>query len=125
MKQKLAKKDPDGIVRETHVYSGPQGDGFIVYEYRMNGTEMEVKAEHTGPEARELPVNWTAIPDVQTTEKFEARKKKETIDEVIEVIDVEGNRKAVVRKEVDVPVYEERIKLLKHPHKEKFFKENK
>lgn len=125
MKQKLAKKDPDGIVRETHVYSGPQGDGFIVYEYRMNGTEIEVKAEHTGPEARNLPVNWTAIPDTQTTEKFKARIKKETVNEVVEVVEGEAVRKAVVRKEVDVPVYEERVKILKHPHKQKFFEETK
>lgn len=125
MKQKLPKKDPDGIVRETHVYSGPQGDGFIVYEYRMNGADIEVKAEHTGPEARNLPVNWTTIPDTQITETVQASTKKETVDEVIEVIEVDGKREAVVRKEVDVPVYEERVKVLKHPHKDKFFGDKK
>lgn len=47
-------KQPDGTIFERHVYSGPQGEGYIdiVYREKLDGT-FKRKATHIGPELRE------------------------------------------------------------------------
>lgn len=48
-KQIHAFVDDDGITKERHEYQGPQGDGFIDYEYK----DGMMRSKHTGPEQRE------------------------------------------------------------------------
>lgn len=56
--QKLRHIDPeDGIEKETHIYSGPQGQGFIEFEFRVVSGVKQMRSKHTGPEKRE-DTNW-------------------------------------------------------------------
>ena len=122
MDQKLPKKDPDEIVRETHVYSGPLGDGYIEYEYRMVGDAIERKANHVGPENRVFPSGWNEVGDLDTTEVQQTGTVEEDIDEVIETIEPGGEiKKKVKRVRVEVPVYGEVLVTRKHPYKNKFY----
>lgn len=59
-------KQPDGTVFERHVYSGPQGDGFIDIVYQQNGADLEVKYDHHGPEQRNLPAAFVKIDETKT-----------------------------------------------------------
>ena len=55
-KQILPYLDPDGVtVRERHVYSGEDGDGYIDIEYKKNGNKIRVKTTHYGPEESKRP----------------------------------------------------------------------
>ena len=45
-------RQPDGTVIERHVYSGPQGEGFIDRVWRDNAGTLELQETHTGPEDR-------------------------------------------------------------------------
>lgn len=47
-------KQPDGSIKERHVYSGPQGEGYIdfVYRQKQDGS-IEVRKTHVGPEDRD------------------------------------------------------------------------
>lgn len=124
MKQKKAKKEQDNIVRETHVYSGPLGEGYIDYEYRAVGEKLEVRASHVGPETRVVPLSWTEIEDRTEIVKQETSKESKQIDEVIEVIDAtdpKKKEKKIERKTVEVPVYSDVEVVREHPYKKEFF----
>lgn len=122
MKQILPEKDDKGIVTETHVYSGPKGEGVINYEYRMNGEVLEVRAEHTGPENRNVPKTWTEIPDTIQTERVEVGSHEEDVDEVIKTIGVGGKEKEIVaRKRVAITDYGNVQVTRKHPYKKRFY----
>lgn len=45
--------DTDGIEKERHVYSGPQGSGYLDYEYKTVDGVNYIKCTHVGPENRE------------------------------------------------------------------------
>lgn len=117
MDQILAKKELDNIVRERHVYSGPKGDGYIDYEYRMNNGKLEVKATHNGPELRNLKTDWTVIENSTIEEQVQISTESKVIDEV----DSQKIIEKVERKIVDIPVYETRQKIVKNKIEEDFF----
>jgi hypothetical protein len=50
-------KDDDDVEKERHEYQGPQGDGFIDFEYRTVDGVKQMRSKHTGPEKRE-DTNW-------------------------------------------------------------------
>lgn len=45
--------DETGVECERHEYQGPQGEGFIDYEYRELDGIKQMRSKHTGPEQRE------------------------------------------------------------------------
>ena len=126
-KQILPYKDGD-IVKERHVYSGPKGEGYIDFEYRMNAGELEYKGTHVGPESLDVPSEWTQLPDRNETEKQITGQEDKVVDEVLTIIDPDNpgtapnyNLKEIVeRKTVQVPVYSDVPVVIEHPIKESF-----
>jgi len=73
-KQIWPTKQPDGRIYERHVYSGPQGEGYIdiFMDVSQDGT-IDVAAEHHGPEARAFA---TKIESPELKVKLERLKEE-------------------------------------------------
>jgi L-lactate utilization protein LutB len=67
-------KQPDGRIYERHVYSGPQGEGYIdiFLDIAGDGT-IDVSCDHQGPEARTFP---TKIDSPELKVKLERLKEE-------------------------------------------------
>lgn len=67
-------KQPDGRIYERHVYSGPQGEGYIdiFMDVASDGT-IDVSYNHNGPEARAFP---TKIDSPELKLKLERLKEE-------------------------------------------------
>ena len=133
--QVLPSKGLDDIVRETHNYRSPSGEeGYIEWEWRMNGKKLENKATHFGAEERIVPTIWTEVPDELQMEKQETGSAEELIEEVIETLKLDKDtglpvekdgetvkKKTVKQVTVTVPVYSDVEVTTKHPYKDRFF----
>lgn len=112
-------------VFERHTYSGPLGDGYIDYDYKINGADkLMVKADHFGPEARESH-GYKEIPDVIEIEKQQSGTVPVLMDVVKMVETTPGSgifdKRIIVQETYDQPVYSDVQVVRKHPYKAKHF----
>lgn len=57
MDQVIRFTDVDGVDKWTDVYFGPQGEGYIMYEEKVEDGVTMRRSRHTGPEQRD-DSNW-------------------------------------------------------------------
>lgn len=111
-------KQPDGTIFERHVYSGPQGEGYIdiVLREKADGT-FEKKATHNGPESRESDSKFKPLPledekqiKLKRLKEGKAEWKKdsgfEVKDEFKDSIDEHGSEKELKPLESEKPIKE-------------------
>jgi hypothetical protein len=66
-KEKKEKEKPhkvDGIIYEREVHSGPLGDGYSDFQYRLQGNKLQYKVKHFSLEDRPDVLDWTEIEDL-------------------------------------------------------------
>lgn len=66
MEQIIRHLEEDGVVRWRDVYSGPEGDGFIDGEEKIDGGVTYYRTRHTGPENRQDTAwEWVVKPNLE------------------------------------------------------------
>lgn len=111
------------IVFERQVYSGPSGDGFIDFEYRAVGSNLEMKQTHVGPEARPSH-DYQVVPDISRLESQITGTTQENLDVVkyVETPPGSGNFiRIIVQETHQVAVFGDVLVVSKHPYKAQFF----
>jgi len=112
------------IVFERHVYSGPQGDGFIDFEYKKIGLDMLKKVTHVGPEARPSH-DYEVVADENFTERQQTGTTPVLVDVVTYVESTPGSgifdQRIITQETHNQPVYSDVAVVRKHPYKAKHF----
>lgn len=57
--------EASGTECERHEYQGPQGSGFIDFEYREKNGKKQMRSRHAGPEAR-TDTGWLWVDAVES-----------------------------------------------------------
>lgn len=123
MEQQILDHKVGDVVLERHVYLGPQGHGYIDFEYRMNGQDIEKKVTHVGVENRPSH-DFQVVPDETRTERQITGTTQETMDVVKEVETPVGSgqyQRIIVQEQHSLPVYSDVQVTYKHPYKAKHF----
>lgn len=61
--QALKNTDETGITKWTDVYQGPNGSGYIDYEFKKENGSNYIRSKHVGSEAR-TDTNWTWVETI-------------------------------------------------------------
>lgn len=111
------------IVFERYVYDGPQGTGFLDFEYKIVAGEIQQKIVHTGPEIR--PVHdFQDILDFDVTKIQITGTTTELLDvvKIVETPPGSGSfQRIIVQETHQVAVFGPVVITVKHPYKALFF----